>query len=247
MFQAKIKADFIRTVIDATAILVDEAKFKLTSDGIYGRTVDPAHVGMIDFKLDKEAFDEYECDEDTEIGVDLEKLKSILRIATGEETISFTYAKDEGRMTVNLGNLTRKLALLDVSEMADTKIPSLELPAEIGVPITEIWQAIRAAEAISDHIKLIADPESFQMIAEGDTDVVELKLTKDQLYTLKCGEKVKSMFPLDYLSDMIKIAKGKTDEGTLNLGNNFPLKLSLDMANGTIKIVYLLAPRIESE
>ena len=59
MFQGKIKADFIKTIIDATAILVDEAKFKLTSDGIYGRTVDPAHVGMIDFKLKKEAFDEY--------------------------------------------------------------------------------------------------------------------------------------------------------------------------------------------
>jgi proliferating cell nuclear antigen len=247
MFQAKIKADFIKTIIDATAILVDEAKFKLTGDGIFGRTVDPAHVGMIDFKLDKEAFEEYTCDEDTEIGIDLEKIISLLRIATGEDMLSFHYAPGEGRMTVHIGNLTRKIALLDTKEMTDTKIPSLDLPAEIGIPIPEIWQAIRAAEPIADHIKLIGSPDGFQMIAEGDTDVVELKLSAEQLASLSCTEIVKSMFPLDYLSDMVKIARGKTETGTINLGNNFPVRLSFDLANGAIKIVYLLAPRIESD
>jgi len=111
----------------------------------------------------------------------------------------------------------------------------------------ELWQAIRAAEAISDHITLIADKDGFQMIAEGDTDVVELKLSKEQLYSLKCEERVRSMFPLDYLSDMIKVARGKSDEITINLGNDYPVRLSFEMAGGYIKIVYLLAPRIESE
>ncbi len=247
MFQGKIKADFIKTIIDATAILVDEAKFRLTGDGIYGRTVDPAHVGMIDFKLNKEAFDEYNCQEETEIGVDLDKLKSTLKIAATEDLVNLEYNKDEGRLIVTIGNLKRKLALLDTSEMADTKIPSLDLPAEIVVPTVELWQAIRAAEAISDHITLIADKDGFQMIAEGDTDVVELKLSKEQLYSLKCEERVRSMFPLDYLSDMIKVARGKSDEIAINLGNDYPVRLSFEMAGGYIKIVYLLAPRIESE
>jgi proliferating cell nuclear antigen len=55
------------------------------------------------------------------------------------------------------------------------------------------------------------------------------------------------MFPLDYLSDMIKVARGKSDEITINLGNDYPVRLSFEMAGGYIKIVYLLAPRIESE
>ena len=247
MFQGKIKADFIKTIIEATAILVDEAKFKLTGDGIYGRTVDPAHVGMIDFKLKKEAFDEYNCQEETEIGVDLDKLKSTLKIAASEDLVNLEYNKDEGRLIVTMGNIKRKLALLDTTEMADTKIPSLDLPAEIVVPAVELWQAIRAAEAISDHITLIADKDGFKMVAEGDTDVVELTLTKEQLYSLKCEERVKSMYPLDYLSDMIKVARGKSDEVTINLGTNYPIRLAFEMAGGYIKIVYLLAPRIESE
>ena len=247
MFQGKIKADFIKTIIEATAILVDEAKFKLTSDGIYGRTVDPAHVGMIDFKLKKEAFDEYNCQEETEIGVDLDKLKSTLKIAAGEDMVGMEYNKEEGRLIVTMGNIKRKLALLDTAEMADTKIPSLDLPAEIVVPAVELWQAIRAAEAISDHITLIADKDGFKMVAEGDTDVVELTLKKEQLYSLKCEERVKSMYPLDYLSDMVKVARGKSDEVVINLGTNYPIRLAFEMAGGYIKIVYLLAPRIESE
>jgi len=247
MFQGKIKADFIKTIIEATAILVDEAKFKLTSDGIYGRTVDPAHVGMIDFKLKKEAFDEYNCQEETEIGVDLDKLKSTLKIAAGEDMVGMEYNKEEGRLIVTMGNIKRKLALLDTAEMADTKIPSLDLPAEIVVPAVELWQAIRAAEAISDHITLIADKDGFKMVAEGDTDVVELTLKKEQLYSLKCEERVKSMYPLDYLSDMVKVARGKSDEVVINLGTNYPIRLAFEMAGGYIKIIYLLAPRIESE
>ncbi|KAA0013438.1 DNA polymerase sliding clamp [Thermoplasmatales archaeon ex4484_30] len=247
MFQGKIKADFIKTIIDATAILVDEAKFKLMLDGVYGRTVDPAHVGMIDFKLKKEAFEEYENKEESEIGIDLEKLKGILKIAGAEDIVEMNYQKEEGRLIVTVRNITRKISLLDTSEMHDTKIPSLDLPAEIVVATEQIHQAIRAAEAISDHITLIADKDKFEMVSEGDTDVVEMQIPKEQLYSLKCEEKVKSMFPLDYLSDMIKIARGASDEITINLGNNYPVRLSFETAGGYIKIVYLLAPRIESE
>ncbi|HEC77431.1 MAG TPA: proliferating cell nuclear antigen (pcna) [Thermoplasmatales archaeon] len=246
MFQGKLKAGFTKVLVDAISVLVDETKFKISPDGIYGRTFDPAHVGMIDFKIKKEIFEEYECKEETEIGVDLEKLKDIIKIATNEEIIEFQHDKSEGRLIVTKGNITRKLSLLDTSEMRDTKAPSLDLPAEIVAPIAEIAQAIKVAESFSDHVTLMADSEGFQMIAEGDSDVLELKLSKDKLYNLKCEEKVKSMFPLDYFSKMIKMAGSKSDEITINLGNDYPIKLSFEIAEGNIKIIYLLAPRIES-
>ena len=42
------------------------------------------------------------------------------------------------------------------------------------------------------------------MISEGDTDSVILKLSKDLLVSLECKENVRSLFPLDYFSNMIR-------------------------------------------
>jgi proliferating cell nuclear antigen len=244
MFKGKIKADFLKGVIEATSILVDEMKLRITSDGIFARAVDPAHVGMIDFKLLAEAFEEYETDEENEMGIDLDKIRGILKLASAEEMISLSYGEEE-RLVIEIENLSRKIGLLDTSTMTDTKIPSLELPAEIVVKTGELYKGIKASEAITDHIMLLSDAEGFELSAEGDTDSVKLKIPKSQLSSLKCSEQVKSMFALDYFSDMIKSVK--SEEVTLYLGSDYPIKMIFQIAEGNGEVMYLLAPRIESD
>ncbi|MBC7128542.1 MAG: DNA polymerase sliding clamp [Thermoplasmatales archaeon] len=236
----------MKLITDAIGILVDEAKIKIKEDGIYGRMVDPAHVGMIDFKIEKDAFDEYKLEGEEEIAFDLEKLSGILKIAGSNDMVEIKYEK-EGRLIVGFSNITKRIGLLDASEMPDTKVPSLELQAEIVVPTEQMHRIIKAAEGISDHIILEGGKDYFEMKAEGDNDSVELKIPKEELVSIKCEEKVKSMFPIDYLGDMIKIAKEASPEIKINLGNNYPVKLSFEVSGGVIKIVYLLAPRIESD
>jgi proliferating cell nuclear antigen len=53
----------------------------------------------------------------------------------------------------------------------------------------------------------------------------------------------KSMFPLDYLSDMLKAANSETDL-TLKLKENAPVELNYHI--GEAKLRYFLAPRIET-
>jgi len=247
MFQGKIKADFIKLVSDAVEILTDEAKIKIKEDGIYGRMVDPAHVGMIDFKIEKDAFEEYKFDGEEEIALDLEKLSGILKIAGSDDMVEIKYGKEENRLIVSLKNITKRIGLLDASEIPDTKVPSLELPAEIVAPTEQLHRIIKAAEGISEQIALEGDKDYFEMRAEGDNDSIFLRLSKDELVSIKCDEKVRSVFPIDYLGDMIKIAKDASPEIRINLGNNYPVKISFETSGGLIKIVYLLAPRIESD
>ena len=56
----------------------------------------------------------------------------------------------------------------------------------------------------------------------------------------------KSLFSLDYLSDMSKIL-GKSNEVTIDLGKDFPLKIRIKIAEGHGEVSYMLAPRVESE
>ena len=59
MFEAKMKAEVLKEVIDVVSTLVDEAKFNVGKDSIGVKAVDPAHVAMVDLSLDRGAFDSY--------------------------------------------------------------------------------------------------------------------------------------------------------------------------------------------
>jgi len=99
---------------------------------------------------------------------------------------------------------------------------------------------------VSDHIALIATPDGFEILSEGDTDSVNLKLPKDMLDELVCKEKARSLFPLDYFANMIK-AISTAPTVTMYMGNDYPVRLEFDIAGGKGQVKYLLAPRIESE
>ncbi|PKK86001.1 MAG: proliferating cell nuclear antigen (pcna) [Thermoplasmata archaeon HGW-Thermoplasmata-1] len=245
MFKAKIKADILKTVIDTTSILVDEAKFHITPEGISLKAVDPAHVAMVDLSLGSKAFEEYKA-EDLELGIDLGKLDQIMKLASAGDVISLDYKEDAHRLVVKVANIVRKMSLVDTAGMPDAKVPNLNLPAEVVVKSSEISQGVLASKAISDHVALTADTDGFELSAEGDTDSVNLKLPKDLLVSLKSSERVKSLFSLDYFANMIKAAKS-SDAILLKLGNDYPVMMEFDIADGNGHVVYLLAPRIESD
>lgn len=242
-FRAVCKADVLKSVIDSLSTLVDEAKFQMAPEGIQVLAVDAAHVAMIDLSLTKAAFKNFEADE-MELGLDIDKLSDAARLAGADDEVEFEL-EDEGLLRLEIGNLTRRMTLVDTSGMTDPKIPDLDLPARIKMPADELERGIKAAEGISDHVSLRATKDEFELSAEGDMDSVNLTLDKKTLLELDVDEEVRSLFSLDYFSNMVKVAK---QAGTveLRLGSDYPVRLKFEFANGEGNVTYLLAPRIES-
>ncbi|MFQ6059810.1 MAG: proliferating cell nuclear antigen (pcna) [Thermoplasmata archaeon] len=245
MFNAKAKSEVLKELIDVVSTLVDEVKFNIGKNGIGVKAVDPAHVAMVDLSLDKGAFEEYKGDE-TELGIDLNKIREVLKLARAGEIVSIDHDEDKSRLVMSVGNIVRRMSLVDTAGMSDPKVPNLELPAKLSVRTEELRRGIRASESVSDHIALISSPDGFEMISEGDTDSVNLKLPKDLLEDIDCKETVRSLFPLDYFSNMIK-AVSSAKSITMYLGNDYPVRMEFEIAEGKGKVKYLLAPRIESE
>ncbi len=245
MFKAKLKAEVLKTILDAVATLVDEAKIHVTPEGLSLKAVDPAHVAMVDLSLGKKAFAEYKAT-DLDMGVDLDKLKDILKLAGSQDLIDIEYKEDAHKLVFKLGHITRRMSLVDTANMGDPKVPNLSLPNQVVVLASELQQGIKASEAVSDHIALVADGKAFELVAEGDTDQAHLRLEGSELIKIQAPQKSRSLFSLDYFSTMSKVVKA-TDAVTLNLGTDFPVKIEFDIADGNGHIIYLLAPRIESE
>ena len=69
MFQAKVKSETLKGIVDVVSTLVDEAKFNVNAKGVSLKAVDPAHVAMVDLKIDKSAFEEFAADDAMEARV----------------------------------------------------------------------------------------------------------------------------------------------------------------------------------
>src|SRR3989304_1283170 len=130
MFEAKVKADVLKEVVDVISTLGGEAKFNVTKDGVSVKAVDPAHVAMVDLSLDRGAFEAYRADE-CELGIDMDKVKEGLSLAKAGDTITMTHEEDKNRLDLKVGNTTRRMSLVDTAGMSDPKVPSLNLPARL--------------------------------------------------------------------------------------------------------------------
>jgi len=245
MFKAVIGAERLKDSIDAISTMVDEAKFRITPDGISVKAVDPANVAMVTFEMGRDAFDSFEATEG-ELGIDLTKMNSIMDMADKNDNIELELDENAHKLVIKMRGLSYTMSLLDPSSIRkEPKVPALDLPARILVRGEDLKRAVKAAEKVSDYMSMGIRDDTFFMEAEGDTDKVLVEMTRDKLIDLK-AEEVSSLFSLDYLTDMSKIA-GKADEVTIDLGKDYPLKLSLKVADGYGDVGYMLAPRVESE
>jgi proliferating cell nuclear antigen len=245
MFEATIDASLLKDSIESLSVLVDEARIRISSDGLAVRAVDPANVAMVSFDLEAGAFEDFKGEEG-EIGLDLTRMTDILGVAEKTDMIIMELDEQSRKLSIHIGGISYTLSLLDPSTVrAEPRIPQLDLPAEITLNGKELIRSIKAAEKISDHISLGVEGETFFMEAEGDTDRMRQEIGREELISIKPGS-VRSLFSLEYLSDIAKPAS-KSSEVTLHLGNDFPVKIAFGIAGGKGKISYLLAPRIESE
>lgn len=245
MFKADLKSDTLKGLVNIISTLIDEVKFTITADGMTLKAVDAAHVAMIEMEVGKGAFESYEA-EACEIGLDLDKVKSVLKLAASGDIIKMEQDDTHGRLVFKVGNITRRMNLVDTASMNDPKVPQLSLATDINLKVDELQKGIRAAESISDHITLRAGVGYFELSCEGDTDSVSLRLEGDAIESINAESDVQSMFPLDYFSNIVKAIPAGTVV-RVELDNDYPVKLVFALADGQVKVNYLLAPRIESD
>ena len=244
MFEAKIKADTLREIIGVVSTLVEEIKLNIESDGMALRAVDPAHVAMVDLQLKAGAFEELKADK-CELGIDIDKLKEVLKLAKVGDILTMKHDEDKNKLIITVENITRRMSLVDTTGMSDPKVPNLNLSAKVKLKTSELSQGIRASESVSDHISIQVSHDGFELKSEGDTDSVELKLPKDLLEEVETKDTVKSLYSLEYFSNMIR-SVGSAEFVTMFLGNNYPIRIEFDIAGNEGHVVYLLAPRLEN-
>jgi len=247
MFTAIVSASTLRDALDSVSVLVDECKIRLNEDELVIRAVDPANVGMVDLTLEAAAFEAYEADGGV-IGVNLGRLEDIASMADSGDLVHLELDEETRKLEVQIDGLSYTLALIDPDSIREEPdIPDLDLPAEIVPEGAQIDRGITAADMVSDYIQLRVDEqaEAFVIEAEGDTDDVDFVLEREDLVDITPGA-ADSLFSLDYLKDMNKAIPNDA-EVRVELGDDFPVKMHYDFAEGLGHVTFMLAPRIQGD
>jgi len=249
MFKATLtEAHWLTDSIATIGELIDEGVFKISKDGISLIAADRALVAVVDFKISSSLFEKYELDKDTQIGLNITNLLSVMKRAFGEDKLSLNLT--DSKLEIVLENASKRtfhLPLLDLGQEEVPPIDQLEFKAIAEIKPEVIQYGIADADVVSDSVLFEASESRFGMKAEGDISSAQLELEKgnSSLINLKSDNEVKARYPLDYLKKMIKAAK-LADSVTIQWGQDYPMKMSFKSGD-KIHLSFVVAPRVSEE
>jgi proliferating cell nuclear antigen len=155
---------------------------------------------------------------------------------------------DRPRAEVLFGAEKRTMSLVDTDGMADPRVPALNLPASFAVPGDILMEAVKSCASISDHVRFTIEADGtglgapvFTVLAQGDVDTWSASYQDEVEWVRRTADKHTSLFPLDYLTNVLKTVK--QNRLTISLGTDYPIRLDWE---GVTKGTVLVAPRIES-
>jgi len=245
MFKASIRAELLRDALEVMNTLVDEAVIQVGEGGLHSKAVEPANAAMVVLDMEAGAFEAYEAD-GGELGIDLSRLLKAVSMAQKGDITMLELEQDTHKLRLELSGITYHLSLLDPSTIRRVpRVPQLELPARIIMQGVDFQRAIRAASDVGSYLALGVENEEFYVEVEGDTEKMRFTLTKDELIDLK-GSNARSLFSLEYLRDISKSRAMSNSDILIEIGIDYPMRLSFDFADGTCKATYIVAPRVES-
>jgi len=245
----KHSSTFFKRLFDLIGVINNETRINFTKDNINLRLVDPANVEMINLEIPINAISEYRLNNDLTLGLDIDKIKHILKSNKNNDYFDFIYNSDKNtnKAYIKNGIFSHEICLIDISGLPEpSKLPVLNLPARVVIDTKIFYDFLVQADKISDHIIINISSEYLQLSAIGDSDNLNVTIDKNNFYELYCNRlnSYRSLFSIDYLLATVKQLKPIFDKLELNLGSDNPLKI---IGNNGYKAEILLAPRIESE
>jgi len=242
------KARDFQKSVNAIAVLIDEAEFVIDAEKLALKATDPSQISMVDFELEKKAFKEFQVKETVTLGLDLDYLAQVMGRAKPDDEL--TLEINEGKTTLKVGFKGASsrhfvIPLIDVSKGSIPQ-PKIEFQAVLLLQASLLQDALKDAELISNHVTLGVSNESFYVRANSSKGKLDSETGRKEkpIKEFKIGQECQSMFPLDYLKDMLKTADSK-DEIELKLRADAPVQVGYKI--GKARITYFLAPRIESD
>lgn len=233
--ELKIDAQTAKACLNALTALVEETRVQLRPDGIFVKVVDISNVALVSLSLKEDAFEEYHVPAETLVALDLMSLKPLIKASDVVE-VSF----DVDKIRIHSGNMEFSTILIDPDSVKKEPEVSLDFNENLAVNTTNFRHALKMIKEISEVVVL--ECEESELRVRGKSDISELSFG----LPVECNDmSAKSHYSIEYLHNIMKGVTGSDME--IAFRSDYPLMIRTEIADGSGKLEYLLAPRIAED
>jgi len=256
------RTNFIR-LIQPLAVLRDDALFEISKRGVTITVVDPSHICMAHVSAKKEFFAEIKLDElVTEVGIDTEHFLTILNNLPLDysDEVTLRIDKDNGKCIIHADSDTLRfrgsMHLPNIIGVSKPKIPNLKLHWIYTITSQKkLRQIVRHIIKFCDHLRLHGtkdDPTKlFIQWHDGLGNDYEFILCKSLVKSIDTDPdetEVKAMYPIEYFDGILKgLSRAFYGDAEIKLSFSHDYPIEIHAGKKPFEVMYLLAPRIESE
>ncbi|MHA1584726.1 MAG: proliferating cell nuclear antigen (pcna) [Promethearchaeota archaeon] len=255
MFKAKINdSRIVKGIFEAVSAIISETLLKVNKEGITLTAMDLSHICLVSLTLKKEDMDEFETDQDYELGINLEDLVKIIKRSGAQDAITLSHDPKDKKLVIEMvpesGKKARKftMSLIEIEgeEINMESLEGMEFENKCVLDLKFIDEAIKDAEIFSEVLQVqVKDGERLNFSTTGNIGDMNSDLEKDQLISADFTGDSNGIFAISFLKNILKVS-AISNQAEIALKSESPLKLAFKILNAS-KILYFLAPRVEEE
>jgi len=255
MFEAKIsRAATLKKMVTAISELITDAKFECTPSGMALQAMDAAHVSLVALLLRKDGFEDYHCERNITLGINLEAMTKVLKCAGNDDTVTMK-AQDDGDSVTFIFESPNKvsdfeLKILDI-EADQLGIPEVDYKTVMKMPAVEFQKIVSNLSTWGEAVVISTNKNGVKFSVSGEmgSGNIQLKSNSDvdseSGVVLEVSDNVTLTFALKKLTSFTKATPLSTSV-TLSMSDDVPLSVEYTVEDlGYIR--YYLAPKIEDD
>ncbi|ODV86510.1 hypothetical protein CANARDRAFT_6975 [[Candida] arabinofermentans NRRL YB-2248] len=258
MLEAQFEdASLFKKVIDSIKDSVKLCNFTCSqSDGIVVQAIDDSRVLLIALKIDNDCFQDFRCDKNLVLGLDLESLGKILKQGNNDDRLTLLAEDSPDNLTINFEDKNKdrisefNLKLMDI-DSDSLSIEDMDNDCSITMPSNDFAKIVRDMKILSESLQIIVTKDSIKFGAEGSIGAGKVIL-KPQTNIDKPEESVKInlnspvnlTFGAKYLNDIVK-ATTLSNTVTIKLTDKAPALFEYSLPSGYLR--FYLAPKFDDE
>ena len=115
MFSATLKdVNVLKKIIDSIASLVSEVNLEATPNGLTLQAMDSAHVSLVSLKMNESGFEEYRCDQNVTMGVNLNDLSKVLKMVKSDDKLILSHQNNGESLIITYENTSKLFNLYNI-------------------------------------------------------------------------------------------------------------------------------------